>query len=188
MSTAVPVEHRLVGLDRRTVKPTLIVALIVVLYSVGAPFLDGLVDHDSAVEPGTTVEIGSGVTLVPPAAWEITDRTALDAGSLELHNSGVIVNVVVGPYTGELDGLLEFAAEDIDTDLIHHEASSIVSADGAAGLEEHFDGLNTEGLVAVYADGTTGVSIAVEGPEPMVTRYLDDIDEMIASVRFGAES
>ena len=191
MRSAIPVEHRVLGLDRRTITPAVIVAAIVTFYAVLIPYVDGLVDHDSAVEAGTSLVIGGDVTIVPPAGWEVTDRTALDAGSLELHNSGIIVNANVGPFAGELDELLAYAdgiVDDAETGVAHHEASSIVAADGTAGLEEHWDGVNTEGLLAVFSDGTLGVVIAVEGPEPMVTRHQKELDQMIASVRFGADS
>ena len=191
MPSAVPVEHRVLGLDRRTIAPAVVIAVIVLFYAVLIPYADGLVDHDNAVEAGTTVVIGGDVTIVPPAGWEVTDRTALDDGFLELHNSGIIVNANVGPFTGELDDLLAYAdgiVDDAETSVVHHEASSIVAADGTAGLEEHWDGLNTEGLLAVFSDGTQGVVISVEGPEPMVTRHQQELDQMIRSVRFGAES
>ena len=191
MPSAVPVEHRALGLDRRTITPALVIAAIVIFYSVVIPYADGLVDHDSAVEAGTNLVVGSDVSIVPPAGWEVTDRTALDEGSLELHNSGIIVNATVGPFTGELDDLLGYAdgiVDDAETAVVHHEASSIVAADGTPGLEEHWDGLNTEGLLAVFSDGEQGVVIAVEGPEPMVTRHQQELDQMIRSVRFGAES
>ena len=191
MPATVPVEHRALGLDRRTIAPAVVIAAIVIFYSMIIPYVDGLVDHDSAVEPGTSLVIGGNVSIVPPAGWEVTDRTALDAGSLELHNSGIIVNANVGPFAGELDDLLAYADGIVDgteTGVAHHEASSIVAADGTAGLEEHWDGVNTEGLVAVFSDGTVGVVIAVEGPAPMVTRHQRELDQMIASVRFGADS
>lgn len=191
MPSAVPVEHRVLGLDRRTITPAVIIAAIVLFYAVLIPYVDGLVDHDSAVEPGTSVVIGAGVSLVPPAGWEITDRTALDEGSLELHNSGIIVNANVGPFNGDLDDLLAYAdglVDDAESAVVHHEARSIVAADGTAGLEEQWDGLNTQGLLAVFSDGTVGVVITVEGPEPMVTRHQQELDQMITSVRFGADS
>ena len=191
MPLPVPVEHRVLGLDRRTITPAVIIAVIVMFYAVIIPYVDGLVDHDSAVEAGTSLVIGEGVSIVPPAGWEVTDRTALDAGSLELHNSGILVNATVGPFTGELDDLLAYAdgiGDDAESAVVHHEASSIVAADGTAGLEEHWDGVNTEGLLAVFSDGTLGVVIAVEGPQPIVTRHQQELGQMIRSVRFGAES
>jgi len=191
MRSSVPVEQRLLGLDRRTIAPAVVIAVIVAFYAVVIPYVDGFVDHDSAVQAGTSLVIGNDVSIVPPAGWEVTDRTALDAGSLELHNSGIIVNASVGPSTGELDDLLAYedgVVDDAESGVVHHEASSIVAADGTAGLEEHWDGVNTEGLLAVFSDGTLGVVISVEGPQPMVTRHQQELDQMIASVRFGVES
>lgn len=191
MPPTVPVEHRLSGIDRRTIKPAIVIAAITILYASVFPFVNGLVDHDSPVEPGTALVVGNSVSVVPPAGWEVTDRTALDAGSLELHNSGIIVNASTGAFTGELDDLLAWAdeiAEEADSAIIHHEAGSITAADGTAGLIEHFDGANTEGMLAVYSDGDVGITIVVEGPAPLVTTHQKEIEQMIASVRFGVDS
>lgn len=83
MPSPAAVEHRVLGPDHRTITP--------------------------AVERGTSLVIGNDALIVSPAGWDVTDRTALDAGSLELHRSGIIVNANVGPLTGELDDLLAYA-------------------------------------------------------------------------------
>ena len=53
---------------------------------------------------------------------------------------------------------------------------------------EAFNSGNQQGWIAVFAEDGVGVEIVAIGPEPQVTRFEDQIDDMISSLQFGADS
>lgn len=61
----VPVEHRVLGLDKRKLGGTAAVLALVVLWAVLTPFIDSKIPYDNEVAAGQTFDVGSGVTIVP---------------------------------------------------------------------------------------------------------------------------
>ena len=187
-TTRVPVEHRLLGLDRRTIAPTLWVLALVLLWSTIVPFIDRHVSYDVEVEPGTVLDVGSGVTIVPPPYWEIDPQTALTEGSLVVHHSGVTVTVTVGVFDGELSDLMASANDALDVDRITSAQTSITTSSGSVGLIEAFQSGNAHGFIAVFAEDGVGVEIEAIGPEPQIHRFESEIDDMVVSLEFGGAS
>src|SRR5262245_9135453 len=65
----VPVEHRWLGLDRRTLAPGLGVLLLALLWAVVLPAVNEAVPDDREVGAGTVLVASHGVTVVPPVGW-----------------------------------------------------------------------------------------------------------------------
>jgi len=80
------------------------------------------------------------------------------------------------------------ANDGLDIDRITKPQSSITTNDGSTGLIESFDGVNQHGMLAVFAEDDVGVEVEAVGPEPLFTRYSDEILAMIATLQFGVES
>lgn len=189
MSTnAVPVEHRVLGLDKRKMAGTLGVLALIVLWATVMPFIDSSIRYDDEVAAGQAFEVGSGVTIVPPTRWEVDPQTALTQGSLVVHSAGLTVTVTVGTFDGELPDLMESANDSLDIHRITRPQSSITTTQGSAGLIESFDSANSHGSLAVFAHDGVGVEIESLGPEPLATKYADEINAMIISLQFGATS
>ena len=187
-ANTVPVEHRLLGLDRRKMGGTFAVLLLVLLWAVIAPHVDASIKHDNEAAPGEVFDVGSGVTIVPPTRWQVDTQTGLTVGTLVVHNAGVSITVTVGPFDGELPDLLDQANETLDIDGITSAQSSITTTAGSTGLIEAFTGISEEGRLAVFSEDKLGVVIEAVGPAPQVTRFVDEIDEMIISLKFGEVS
>ncbi|RLE24122.1 MAG: hypothetical protein DRJ50_05125 [Actinobacteria bacterium] len=185
---AVPVEHRVLGLDRRKMVGTLAVLALVILWAVVAPFVDDSIHYENEVASGETFDVGSGVTIVPPTRWEVDPQTALTQGSLVVHNGGLTVTVTVGTFDGELSDLMASANESLDIDRITRPQSSITTTQGSTGLIESFDAVNSHGTLSVFAEDGVGVEIESLGPEPLATKYADEINAMVISLQFGASS
>ena len=185
---SVPVEHRVLGLDRRKMKGTLGVLAFILLWAVVAPFVDSSIRYEIEVASGEMFDVGSGVTIVPPTRWEVDPQTALTQGLLVVHNGGLTVTVTVGTFDGDLSDLMASANGSLDIDRITRPQSSITTTQGSTGLIESFDSANSHGTLAVFAEDGVGVEFESLGPEPLATRYADDIDAMIISLQFGASS
>ncbi len=187
-TTSVPVEHRLLGIDRRTIVPALWVLALVLLWSIVVPYIDHHVSHEVEVEPGTVIEVGSGVTIVPPAYWGVDTQTPLTQGSLVVHDGGVTVTVTVGTFDGELSDLMESANDALDVDRITSPQKTITTTSGSVGLIEAFLAGSAHGFLAVFAEDGVGVEIEAIGPEPQIHRYEDEIHDMVVSLEFGGDS
>jgi hypothetical protein len=188
LTDAVPVEHRVLGLDKRKMAGTLGVLALIVLWATIMPFIDSSIRYDDEVAAGQAFDVGSGVTIVPPTRWEVDAQTALTEGSLVVHNGGLTVSVTVGTFDGELSDLMASANDALDIDRITRPQSSITTTQGSTGLIESFDAANSHGTLSVFAKDGVGVEIESLGPEPLATRYADEINAMIISLQFGATS
>ena len=178
----------MLGLDRRKMAGTLAVLALVVLWAVIAPHVDSSIRHDNEAAPGEVFDVGSGVTIVPPARWQVETQNALTEGSLVVHNGGVSVTVTVGTFDGDLPDLMDSANESLDIQEITSAQSTITTTAGSSGLVEAYTGIREQGIVAVFAEDGVGVEIEAVGPDPQVTRFADEITEMILSLKFGADS
>ncbi|WP_405099315.1 hypothetical protein [Micromonospora sp. NBC_01412] len=67
----VPVERRWLGLDRRSLTPTIMVAAIAVLLTFVVPLIDRAVPQDDPIRAGERLDLGGGIVVTPPAGWEL---------------------------------------------------------------------------------------------------------------------
>ena len=178
-----PVEHRLFGLDRRLFGPTLGVGLLVLLWAVLVPWLAGTISFDDTIEPGTTLDAGSGVTFKPAPGWELSD-TGAEGGGVEIHHSGLTFTIRTGAFDGELPDLLDAVNEIEDIEAIAGAQSSVVTDEGVTGISEPFDAPGKHGEIVVFAQEGIGVEVVVVGPKPSASSFGPEIDAMIRSVSF----
>jgi hypothetical protein len=77
----VPVEHRFLGLDRRTFPLAGAALAVWLLWAVIVPAIDDAVPWRDTVRPGDVLQLTDGVTMVPVPGWGLqsglrtTDRT-----------------------------------------------------------------------------------------------------------------
>ena len=105
-----------------------------------------------------------------------------------MHSAGLTVTVTVGTFDGELSDLMASANDALDIHRITRPQSSITTTQGSTGLIESFDSANSHGSLAVFAQDGVGVEIESLGPEPLATKYADEINAMIISLQFGVTS
>ncbi|QXC62486.1 PrsW family intramembrane metalloprotease [Aquihabitans sp. G128] len=103
------------GLDRRAFVPAAVVLGIILLMTAVVPAVNEAVGWDDEVEAGDVIDMGDGVTFVPPVGWELLSgirlddepSTGLPADAVALvAGGGVAIRVQRGPFDGTSTDLL----------------------------------------------------------------------------------
>ncbi len=205
--------RRSTGIDRRTVKPALLVLALAALMSVVLPSINSETPYREALQRGDVAELADGITLVPTAGWDLSrgalvGHTRADVGSTattELIDGSVDFDVQTAPFAGTPSALLE-RVNKISAELHHARGSGaatghypVTTSQGAVGVGEDFVGVNGQGSVVAFVfkaagqstggvGGQTtreGVEIVVSGPQGPISRGRGDIVAMIRSIRTG---
>ena len=201
---------RFAGIDRRTVKPALLVLALAVLMSVVLPLIDSTTPYHDEVHKGDIAEIADGITLVPASGWDLATgalvgHTRSPVGSTattELVDGGVDFYVQAAPFAGTPSELLTRVNE-ISADLNHARGRAaaathryaVTTRQGVVGVADDFVGLTRQGSVVAFVfrsrepstasqgPSREGVEIVVSGPRGSISRRRDDIVTMIRSIR-----
>ena len=197
----VPVEHRFLGLDRRTF-PFAIAALAVwALWVIVVPWVDRQVSWDDPIRAGDVLRVTDNVTLTPIAGWGLEsglrtrDRTSSGAkasGNVLLTNDGVQFAITSGPWKGTPAALLRQITKVTTTtsgdESLHFTAAtrSIETEAGDAGVIEAFASGRASGLIAAFVFDGQGLEIQAVGPPEQLNSNVRDIAAMIASLRSGS--
>jgi hypothetical protein len=204
MTTMTSDAHRSAGIDRRTVKPALLVLAFAVLMSVVLPSIDADMPYRDAIHESDVAEIADGITLVPTAGWDLASgalvgRTRSPVGSTattELVDGSVDFDVRAAPFAGTPSALLTRVNE-INSDLEHARGSAaatsgryvVTTGQGVVGVAEDFVGVATQGSIVALVFRSRGrstgegVEVVVSGPKGSISRRRDDIVAMIRSIR-----
>ena len=143
----VPVEHRRLGLDRRTFKPALIVLAIALLLIHGSQALNAAIPWHNQTEAGDVLDLGGGATAVPPVGWQL-ESGALVGGA----GAGSPILLARGGATIALQGASFSGSAAAFLDQVQRSEGS----DGPAGLSGSRGTLTTgAGLVGVVQSSTS---------------------------------
>jgi hypothetical protein len=195
---------RRIAIDRRTVKPALLVLALAVLLSVVLPAIDGETAYRDEVHQGDLAEVAGGITLVPTPGWDVAGgalvgHTRSPVGSTaatQLVDGGVSFEVRAAPFDGTPSALLT-RVDEINADLDHARGSGaattgryvVTTSQGVAGVAEDFVGVDKQGSIVAFVfrprgqSAGEGVEIVVSGPKGPISRRRDDIVAMIRSIR-----
>jgi hypothetical protein len=202
--TATSGGRRFAGIDRRTVKPALLVLALAVLMSVVLPLIDGETAYRDEIHSGDLAEVADGITLVPTPGWDLATgalvgHTRSPVGSTattQFIDGSVNFEVRTAPFDGTPSALLTRVNE-INADLDHARGSGAAMTDryvvttrqGVVGAAEDFVGVGKQGSIVAFVIRSRGhstgegVEIVVSGPKGPISRRRDDIVAMIRSVR-----
>jgi hypothetical protein len=196
----VPVEHRILGIDRRTIAPALAVLVLVVLMAVGLPTLDESVEYDDPIVAGDVMDlVGGKLVFVPAPGWNRVDGSLVGEGTAESVGSAstvaiedVSVSITTGQFDGTPDELLDQINEVNEALQDPRGLGSadprqpITSASGLTGVAETFTGLDERGIAAAFVvdvDGTSvGVEVVVRGSVETMDDHLEEIARMLDSM------
>jgi hypothetical protein len=199
------------GIDRRTVKPALLVLALTLVMAVVLPFIDSKTRYREVTRKGDIAELADGITLAPAAGWNLINgalaghtRSAVGStATTQLGDGSVTFGVQTAPFAGTPSALLS-RVNQISAKLHHDRGNSsathryrVTTGQGAVGVGEDFVGVNKAGSVVAFvlrspaqAAGTTagqgsaeGVEVVASGPQGQISRRQADIVAMIRSIR-----
>lgn len=181
----VPIEYRLLGLDRRLIWPTVSVYLVVFLWSGVMPAIDEAV-HNKEVLAGTTYNVGP-VSFTPTQGWVIT-QTPSPVGSSSnavVFKDGVTFSVKSGVWKGTAEELLNQIVKDQNEFIVEGKLVPVTTLQKVAGVAKRINGPDYTGLLLAYVDGKgQAVEVIVKGPAATSTQLQQPIADMIQSITF----
>jgi hypothetical protein len=192
----VPADERRFGLDRRTLRPTLVVFALVIVMSVVLPVINASVPYHDIVRAGDVIEIEGDVTFVPETGWGIT--SGLRAGHAPLSGQYPATAVVedgalkftlrTGPFHGDTEQLLdqiEATSEALNRGRgvrIAGAPTTVITTQGKQGASVHVTGPHTSGVIAAFVFGDRGVEAVATGPSDAGTEPSVAVLRMIGSI------
>ncbi|MEU6137085.1 hypothetical protein [Nocardioides sp. NPDC047086] len=194
----VPVERRWLGMDRRTLLPASVVALLVVITFWVLPSVDSSVAVDDPIKAGDVVQVGQGVEFDPAVGWNL--ESGLRAGtatsgtypdSAKLTKDGVTLTVTTGEFDGTATALLAQLRRNNAKlgpnalDLQSGTAATFRTAGEITGVVARFSTTTAEGLLGALVSDGQGIEVTVYGPAAMASdRHLENqVVAMLESVR-----
>jgi hypothetical protein len=194
----VPVEHRFLGLDRRTFPFALAALAVWALWALVVPWIDERVEWDDPIRAGDIIQVTDDVTFTPATGWGLesglrtTDRTASGATAapnVVLTHDGVLFQIQPGPWDGSPAELLRQIAKITTTmsggESLHVSGSvqPIETAAGIRGVGQSFRSPRVDGLIAAFVYGDEGLEIVVAGPRGQLAAQAAEVRRMIASLQ-----
>ncbi|MEU8244369.1 hypothetical protein AB0C07_39445 [Actinoplanes missouriensis] len=195
----VPVDRRLLGLDKRTLLPAAVVLLLFAVAVWILPAINNRVTVEDPIVAGDVIQVGSVVEFVPAVGANLLlglrkgqpgpggDYPSTAAVSYQ----GTVFEIITDAYNGTPAQLLEQIKKN-DEGLrvpdggglhVTSEPVTITNAAGEHGVAAHYDGTQSVGLVAAFVFGGTGVEIEIVGPQQVQDNVTQQIAAMLRSVR-----
>lgn len=199
----VPVEHRIFGLDRRSLPFALAAVGVWLLWTVVLPWVDGRIGWEDTIRAGDRVQLTDDVTFAPAPGWGLqsglrtTDRTSSGITStpqVELTNDGVIFLAQRGAWKGTPRALLDQITKITSTEAgrdsfeLSTRPTTLQTASGVDGVLEGFRTPRSEGLIAAFVFGDTGLQVQVVGAPAQLADRSEEIGRMLSSIRQEASA
>jgi hypothetical protein len=202
----VPVDQRWLGLDKRSLRPAVFVLAIVILLAGILPAIDSAVSWTDETKAGDVIDMGDGLTFVPPVGWDLTqgfrttDKPGLpptvNTGAAALANKGVQIEVQSGKFSGTADDLIKqlnrnLSKSDGSGFKVSGNPASITTADGRTGVTEEYTSSAHDGQLAAFiipgkdltdVKGQIGLTFKITGPSDGLSSVRSDIQDMLTSV------
>lgn len=195
----VPVEHRVLGLDRRTLGLAAFALAVWVLWAWVVPRINHSVAYDDPVRAGDVLQVTPRVTMVPAVGWDLqsglrtTDRTL--GGDTSASDGVLLVGDSVsfyarpGPFDGTPSQLLDQITLITSTTQgkegfhIVGDRRTVVTTSGLTGVAEGFESARVTGVVAAFV-ADEGVQVQVVGTPGQMTALAPEVEAMISSLTY----
>lgn len=162
------------GLERRGLLPTAVVALVILVYAAGLPAIDALLDpSESGVPAGNYMTVRAGtaglgradrVDFTPATGWAVESRRR---GRRTLSYEGITFALEVRSTSRDAPAVLA-ATEDVvghaHDGVSFNPEQSFTTASGLVGVSASFVGNGVAGLAYAFAAGDVGISVTAIGP------------------------
>jgi hypothetical protein len=200
--TFVPADRRWLGLDRRTIAPTLVVFALAFVMTVVLPIIDVAVSYDDKVVPGDVLALDGDVTFVPEPGWGITSGVRIGAAlaggqyppKATVVDGGVTFTVRSAEFHGDANALLDQIKTTTDAlsgergVRITGERSTVSTESGESGVLTQVAGPRSRGVLAAFVFGDYGVQAVATGPTDDAGSQDEAVRRMIGSIRRDEKS
>jgi hypothetical protein len=192
----VPADTRFLGVDRRTIAPTLAVFALAVVMSVVLPVISATAPYHDIVKAGDVIELEGDVTFVPEAGWGIT--SGVRAGNAPLsgeypatatvEDGALKFRIHAGPFHGDANKLLdqiETTSEALNRGRglqVTGARTTIVTDQGKQGATVRVTGPHTGGVIAAFVFDGRGVEAVATGPSDSGSESAAAVLRMIRSI------
>jgi hypothetical protein len=189
----VPVEHRVLGMDRRTFPYGLFVIAVFLIATVVVPRIDDAIAWDDPIQAGDQLAIAGDVTFTPTTGWNLEegqrvgDVPARPAGSVELIHDAVTLSIVADAFDGTPSELVDQIAKVTSSTgdpsfRVSGDQSTITTNDGQVGVTQAYSSVRGDGVVAAFVIDGTGVEVTAYGPTAQMAVAAPDLHDMITSI------
>lgn len=190
----VPVEHRVLGLDRRTFPVVFFVLAVFLVATVVMPRIDDAVAWDDPVRAGERLALSDTMVFTPAVGWNVESGfrvgeggSAISTGRAVVVGDGVTLDIVPDDFDGTPRELLDqvekvTSATTDPTFRAEGEPTNVTTTAGATGVQQTYSSVLGDGLVAAFVLDGTGLKITAYGSPAAMRAASDDVTTMIASI------
>ncbi|MFT7835708.1 hypothetical protein Q5530_06125 [Saccharothrix sp. BKS2] len=172
----------------RTWWGSLIVVAVIVLLVGALVVVDDNTSGAEVIEPGTTIEVGEGVTFVPADGWSLIREGTTPGSRSQVAGDGATFAVAVSEWKGTTAEEVERTRRSITADgsiRLTGDGSSFHTDGGLTGVALAYVGPHLQGRAWVVVDEQSDLSVLAYGPSAVETyqRTAGQVDEMLDSIR-----
>ncbi|MFD9701064.1 hypothetical protein [Lentzea sp. NPDC059081] len=195
----IAVEHRVLGLDRRTFRPALVALVVALLLAYGWPALDAALPWHNETKPGDVLDLGDGATAVPPVGWQLESGTLAGAGSVSptsvdvrLATGGATISLRGAPFTGSADAFLDQVLRSEGAQGVDGSRGTLTTAAGLVGVVQGATGPSGDQVVAAFkmapgnGDTAPALLVTVRTAPGQFEHYQDSVGELLHGITPGA--
>ena len=160
-----PVEHRWLGLDRRSIPYGLVAFGVIALWAWVMPWINAHVAWDDSTRAGEAFAVTTEVTMTVPPGWGVVSGLRTDdeprggdqAREVEqtlLVKDGVVFSILQGPFEESPTRLLDQAnlitGAQVSGYHVSGESHNVTTAAGLRGVTQDFTSATGAGIVTVF--------------------------------------
>lgn len=191
----VPAEHRVLGLDRRSLPPPLFVIVVFVILTILVPRINSALEWDDPTQAGERLALTATIEFTPMAGWNVESGFRVDptdsvqkSGDVSLVGDGVTFEISPDSFGGTPAELLDQSAKVTSRTSdpsfrAEGERTTITTASGETGVVQPYSSVEGDGLAAAFVIDGTGLKITAYGPPTQMTAAAANIRDMITSIR-----
>ncbi|SNS95373.1 hypothetical protein [Rhodococcoides kyotonense] len=188
----VPAEHRVLGLDRRTLPPALFVIAVFFVFTVIVPRVDAAIRWDDPVIAGEQLALTDTIVVTPTSGWDVETgfRVGEDqkAGEATIAGDGVTFHVTPDSFDGTptelLDQTEKVTSRTTDpTFRVDGDRTTLTTTSGETGVVQPYSSVRSDGIVAAFVIDGTGLKVTAYGGPTQMSAAADDIRDMILSIQ-----
>ena len=193
-SGRVPVEHRLLGMDKRSFPYAFFVIGVFLVATVIIPLIDRAIPWDDPVVAGDRLALSKTIAFTPTTGWNVEngfrltgDGPATQSGEATVVGEGVTFDIVPGAFDGNPAQLLNQVATvtsstDDTTFRVDGAPGTFTTSSGDVGVIRPYSSVQGSGIVAAFVIDGTGLRITAAGRPEQLAAAAPAIDAMIASI------